>query len=190
MATLIFGLSAILALAVFGYGFYLKSSIASMTTALEQGRALLEPEKVDELIRLDNRLNSTGELIKNHLLLTPLFKFLESSTIKNVRFTEFNYAATVNGLELSMRGEARSYAALAQQAELLNKSGYLKDISFSDLTLDEKGNVVFFFRAFADQNMFSYLKTTETGTLTPVKIATSTPVSAASSSPATSTPLR
>ena len=161
-----------------------------MTTALEQGRALLEPEKVDELIRLDNRLNSTGELIKNHLLLTPLFKFLESSTIKNVRFTEFNYAATVNGLELSMRGEARSYAALAQQAELLNKSGYLKDISFSDLTLDEKGNVVFFFRAFADQNMFSYLKTTETGTLTPVKIATSTPVSAASSSPATSTPLR
>ncbi|MDO8424032.1 MAG: hypothetical protein Q7S54_00285 [bacterium] len=193
ISALIFALSVILALGVFGYGFYLKYSIDNMAAALEIGRAELEPEKVDELIRLNDRMSSTQNLIGSHLLLTPLFRFLETSTLKTVRFTDFNYAMSGKELELSLRGEARSYSALALQADLFNKSGYLKNITFSDLSLDEKGNVTFSFRAFADKNLFSYQKevagnrslvpppaaTTSTST------STSTPISASTTLPKT-----
>lgn len=186
IAAIIFTISFTLALAAFGYGFYLKYAIAKMATELESGRAQLQPETVTELIRLNDRINSTEDLIGGHLLLSPLFKFLEVSTIKNVRFTGFNYNMTGKGLELSMRGEARSYSALALQADLFDKSGLLKDVAFSDLTLDEKGNVIFSFKAAVDPGLLSYQKAMA-GTHavpTPVKVtATSTVSTTSTSSP-------
>ncbi len=175
VAGLVFTLSVMLALAAFGYGFYLDSSIANMAVALERGRAELEPETVNELIRLDDRINSTGDLISTHTLLSPLFKFLEASTVKSVRFTDFNYALTAKGLELSMRGEAKSYSALALQADIFEKSGHLNELSFSDLSLDTKGNVIFSFKAKVASTLLSYQRAVAQIVLPPAAVATSTP---------------
>ena len=192
VSTAVFSLSVILAMAVFGYSYYLKYAIARMTTELESGRAELQPEKVNELIRLNDRINSTQDLIGTHLLLSPLFKFLEASTIKNVRFTSFSYEMNQSGLRLSMRGEARSYSALALQADLFSKSGLLENVAFSDLVLDEKGNVIFSFQASVDPGLLSYQRSLS-GTTVPVVAPAATVVatttdSTGSRQAATSTP--
>jgi hypothetical protein len=162
LALIVFAISVVLALGVFGYKFYLKYSIDKMGTNLEQAREALQAETIREFTRLDNRIIVAKELISNHYVLTPLFEFLEASTPKAVRFSDFDYLITEEGLELNMRGEARGYAALALQADIFNKSQHFRDITFSDLNLNERGDVSFSFRAIVNQDLISYKRVIET----------------------------
>lgn len=161
IGALIFTCSVLVAVGAYGYGYYLKSSIVEMAQALETGRAQLDPDAVSELISLNDRIVSTADLIGSHVILSPFFKFLEASTLKTVRFTYFDYKMRPESLEVTMRGEAQNYTALAQQADVLNKSNYLSKIIFSDLTLNERGNVIFSMRAIVDPRLLSYKRTLE-----------------------------
>jgi len=92
---------------------------------------------------------------------SPLFDYLESSTLKSVRFTEFSYNTAPSGVELVVRGEAGGYAAVALQADIFNKGSYFKDSTFSDLSLDERGNVTFTYQAKVAPSLISYQKQIE-----------------------------
>ena len=158
---LIFSASVLLALGVFGYQLYLGYSIKSMALGLESARAALEPETVNELTNLNKRIISTEELISLHWTLSPLFDFLEKNTLKAVRFETFKYALTQRGLEVEMKGEARGYSALALQAEAFNQSELMEGPVFSDLNLDDEGNVVFSVSAGINQGLLSYRRQAE-----------------------------
>lgn len=166
LALSVFVISVLLAAGVFGAKFYLQYRIETMGTDLENARAALQPETINELTRLDDRIVSTKSLISKHHVLTPLFEFLEISTPVTVRFNDFHYSMTDRGLELAIRGEARGYAALALQADIFNKSQYFKDPIFSDLNLNERGDVSFSFKATVDPNLVSYSRVIERGTAT------------------------
>ena len=79
-ASVIFFISVVLALGMFGYKFYLKYRIDKMGVALEETRAALQPETIRELTRLDNCIISTKELLSKHPALTPPFEFFEIPT--------------------------------------------------------------------------------------------------------------
>lgn len=189
----IFILSIVAALVAFGYGLYLKSSITKMGGDLETARANLEPETIKEMARLDARIVGTEKLLANHAVLSPLFDFLESNTLKTVRFTQFTFKETSDGLLVSMRGQARGYAALALQADIFNKSKDLKSTNFSNLDLDERGNVIFVVDAVVSPTLVSYKRVLESGpkiTAPVASSATSTPSVVATSTNATSTPTK
>jgi len=156
LALVIFIISVVLAVGIFGYKFYLKYSINKMGTNLDQARSTLKPEIIRDLVRLDNRLISTEDLISKHNVLTPVFEFLEVSTPRSVRFRDFRYSMTERGIELQMKGEAQGYAALALQADIFSKSEYFKDSIFSDLILNDRGEVTFSFRTTVDPSLVSY----------------------------------
>lgn len=183
ISTIVFFLSVLAAIGVFGYKFYLEYSVKNMALELEAAKASIEEETVKEIMRLNNRILATEDLIDSHSVLSPLFSYLEASTLKNVRFTEFVYSANDGPMVLSMKGEARGYAALAQQAEIFKKNKDFKNPVFSDLTLDDEGNVVFTFTTEINPNYLSYGREVE-------RLNSSLPrvVPSASSSPATSTP--
>ncbi|OHA92497.1 MAG: hypothetical protein A2665_02580 [Candidatus Zambryskibacteria bacterium RIFCSPHIGHO2_01_FULL_46_30] len=176
LAWIIFNISVVLALGMFGYKFYLKYSIDQMGVDLENARATLQSEVISELTRLNNRITSSRELILAHQNLSSLFAFLEVSTPRTVRFSDFRYSMTQQGLELAMVGEARGYAALALQAEIFDKSPYFKDSIFSDLRLNTKGDVTFAFKATVDPSLVSYEREVER-LGAPAPIATSTATS-------------
>ncbi|MBI2673952.1 MAG: hypothetical protein HYX23_01575 [Candidatus Zambryskibacteria bacterium] len=161
LSIIIFSASVLSALGVFGYKFYLKYRIEQMGVDLENARMTLQPEAISELTRLDNRLLSSQKLIAQHQILSPLFKFLEASTPKTVRFNEFNYAKTSQGLELSAIGEARGYAALALQSDIFSKSQYFKNSIFSHLTLNDNGDVSFSLKTMVDPTLVSYQREVE-----------------------------
>ena len=177
LATTIFTLSILLAAGMFGYGFYLKDSIDRMGVDLQNARATIQPENIAVLTRFHDLITSTRELISRHQVPTALFEFLETSTSRLVRFNDFQYLVTEQELELSMKGEARSYAALAQQADVFYKSGYFKDPVFSDLVLNERGDVLFAFRATVDQGLVSYSREVERLIPPPPPIESILPVS-------------
>lgn len=193
----IFVISLLLALGVFGYSYFLDYRIAQMGTQLTEARAALKPETVQELVDLNSRLVSTESLLKKHRIISPIFKFLESATPKTVRYIDFDFNVTNKGLELAMRGAASSYTSLAAAADTMNKNPFLKDIVFSDLSLDEKGRVMFSLKAMVDPQLLSYTRYVETVTSSqgaiqnqPAVVATSTPATVATTTPksATTTP--
>lgn len=182
LAVFIFILALLVTVGVFGYEFYLKANISKMTDDLALARKSLEPETIKKIADLDGRIISTKDLLENHIVLSPLFDYLENSTLKSVRFTQFDYRTTEKGLEITMRGQARGYGAVALQSEIFNKSPYFKNPIFADLDLDDKGNVTFSFRTNLDPSIVSYKKEVSN-----LRVVDTVPVVPASTSTATST---
>ena len=181
LASTVFIMSVLSALGMFGYKFYLKYSIDQMGANLEDARLTLQPEVIRELTRLDNRILSSQKLLARHQILSPLFEFFEVSTPKTVRFKDFSYTKTPQGLELKIIGEARGYAALALQADVFDKSQYFKNPIFSDLSLNEKGDVNFSFKAILDPTLVSYERKVERLGASPIVPTESTSTSTATS---------
>ncbi|MBX4200423.1 hypothetical protein KW790_03125 [Candidatus Parcubacteria bacterium] len=180
---LVFTLAVLASLGVFGYKFYLSSEIGKKGAELDSAQASLQLDSIKDLSRLNTRIVSVKQLLGRHTVVSKLFEFLEANTLRTVRFTDFGYNTTNGQIKLQMRGLARGYASVAQQSDIFNKSNYLKNVIFSDLSLDERGNVTFVFSADID----SSLVTLQPGRISP---QTTTPnISTSSTSPfvATST---
>ena len=145
----------VIAIAVYGGSYLYKtsinSSIASITSQLTQMKTELESRDsfMKEMIRFDTKLNTIGSLLDNHTSLRKIFDFLEETTMKNLRFSEFGYTNKDNQtIDLRMGGEAGSYATIALEAKEFfdaKKSGDkdYTDVIFSDLNPNLTGNVVF-----------------------------------------------
>lgn len=179
LALVIFILSILLALGMFGYKYYLKYRIDKMGDDLAEAQAALEPDTIHELTRLDNQINTTKSLISKHRAITPLFEFLQRSTPKTVRFNDFRFSTSGQGLALSMKGEARGYAALALAADVFNKSQNFTNSTFSNLNLNDKGDVNFTYDAVVDQKLLSYSNLIE-GTATTSRVTTERSVATSS----------
>lgn len=158
ISTLLFILALVLSLGVFGYERYLLSDIGTMGSNLSSARATLQPDTIKELVNANKRIIGTRALLSKHTALSPFFDYLESATLRSVRYTQFLYVVDQNGLELTMHGQAQSYQDVALQSDAFNRSGIFKNPVFSDLDLDSKGNVTFTFRATLDPAIVSYQK--------------------------------
>jgi hypothetical protein len=183
IGTIVFILTLLTAAGVFGYTQFLKYRISKMSSDLEAARAAIDPSVIRELTRTDARIKSTQQLLSRHVAMSPLFDYLEDSTLRTVRFTELGYGeGDRGGLGLILKGQARSYAALSLQSDEFAKSAYIKEPIFSDLTLDDKGNVGFSFNAMLDPGLTSFkrgLAEREQGTVVPA--VTTNPISTTTS---------
>lgn len=188
LARIIFTLAILSAAGAFGYKWYLGYSIRKMGAELEATRQEVSIGVTGELIRLNDRIVSTQSLLGNHRVLSPLFAFLQASTPKSVRFSDFAFSEGTDGIQVILRGQARSYAALALEADVIEKDKDFQNPVFSEIRLDDKGNVTFAVKATVSSELISYDKTVGRVAL-PVFVppATSTPIVAATST-ATSTP--
>lgn len=193
IAMIIFTISIIAAVGVFGYRFYVKGTINKMSLEITERKDTLIPSTAREFIRINNRIKATQDLINAHVVVSPLFDYLEDSTVRSVRFTEFTYNTTPSGVILVMKGEATGYAALALQSDIFNMGSSFREANFSDLSLDNRGNVTFSLETKVDPNLISYQKqiVDERPTLTPpvpavatttLEVATTTSSVATSSS--------
>lgn len=133
---------------VFLFKQYTLASISSKQDSLARQRAAFEPATIQELSRIDKRLTAAEELLKKHVALSLLFTDLESRTVANVRFNDFSYEPATEGrIKVLLRGTARSFNAVALQADNFSKSVLIQDPIFSNVNLDQSGNVIFNFEA-------------------------------------------
>lgn len=130
---------------------YTEQSIAAKRVSLDRQRAAFEPATIEELLRLDKRINASAALLKSHYALTLIFDDLEARTGENVRFKTFKYEPAGTGrFAVSMSGTAKSFNSVAVQSDSFGKSSIIKDPIFSNLNLDQNGNVIFEFGGLVD----------------------------------------
>lgn len=119
--------------------------IEKMQKDLGLAQSSFEPAKITELQVLDKRLRAANEILNNHMMITPVFEALEAMTLKTVRFTDFDYSidAETAQIKVAMSGEAKGYRYVALQSDIFAKNKNFIDPVFSNLTLDQAGNVLF-----------------------------------------------
>jgi hypothetical protein len=133
--------------------------IASMENSLNLAKNRFEPAKIAELQVLDKRLRASSEILSKHLTTTPIFEALEKLTMKTVRYTKFSYELdTENNLSVKIKisGEALGYRSIALQSDLFTQNKNLIDPVFSNLTLDNSGNVLFDLEFLVDPSFVNY----------------------------------
>lgn len=128
--------------------YFYKGIVAKSITKMEQDLLLaknrFEPSRIAQLQVLDRRLKAGTEILDKHVAITPIFQALESVTMKSVRFTKFSYELEESGtVHVKMSGVAVGYRSVALQSDLFAKNESFQDPVFSNLALDNSGNVLF-----------------------------------------------
>ena len=143
-----FALSILAAGGAFAYQKVLAARLVKMNDDLVAARAAFEPAFIEELRRMDVRLQAAEELIAGHRAVSPLFTLLERDTLATVRFVKFGFSETPEGeLRLSLAGEAAGFNAVALQSDAFSKNGVFQNPVFADFDVDKSGTVQFSFTA-------------------------------------------
>ncbi|MDQ3244772.1 MAG: hypothetical protein M3P22_00260 [bacterium] len=135
-----------------GYGglyFYkgiLEKSLAQKQIDLKKAEGRFEVDKIKLLKNLDKKLIASKEVLGSHIALSPIFNELQKITMKTVRYTNFTYDLSEiknQKVDIKLQGTAVGYRSVALQSDLFAKDKNFIDPIFSNLVLDDKGNVSF-----------------------------------------------
>jgi hypothetical protein len=145
ISTILFFATLAAAGGVYLYQVSLNNQVKSLSASLDIAKNEFEPSLIDTLQTLDKRLTASGQVLANHVTVSPIFLSLENLTLKSVRFTKFNYEIPTDTkvMTVKMSGTARSYTSIALQSDQLGQNKYFQDVVFSNLQLDAAGNVNF-----------------------------------------------
>lgn len=136
--------------------------ITDLENTLNLAKNRFEPSKITELQVLDKRLLASSEILSEHTTIIPIFNALEQITMKSVRFTDFSYDLGTDNkaiVSVKMSGVAIGYRSIALQSDLFAKNKNLIDPIFSNLVLDNSGNVIFDLEFSVNPSFVNYKQT-------------------------------
>jgi len=151
--------------ALYFYDGIVEKEIVKMENDLSLAKNRFEPSKIIQLQVLDKRLNASSEILSKHIAISPIFKALQAVTMKTIGYNKFSYDFDDSKnikVKVKMSGTAVGYRSVALQSDLFTKNKYLIDPVFSNLLLDDKGNVLFDLEFSVDPNFVDYKKMLET----------------------------
>lgn len=167
---------------VFWYKNNLNRQITELTPSLERAKEVLDKGFIKQVEDASNKISSAESIVSSHRRASNIFSLFEKLTYQEIRFVQFSYAysppssassdqsgtnsssvAPVVGgvvplpasVAIDLNGEATSYTALAKQAAILAKNETVKEASFSNFSLTEKGGVTFSLKIKIDPSILS-----------------------------------
>jgi hypothetical protein len=135
-----------------------KVDLAAVKDSYEEGT-------IKPLIRLNDRIEESKNLLANHIAVHPVFVLLEENVIQNVQLKTFKFSAAGNNkINLELSGIARNYDALSKQSDAFGAPhlrDYISEPVISDFSLNLDGTVAFNFKALINSDLISYEKVLE-----------------------------
>ncbi len=144
---------------LFFYKSVLGKNLIRMESDLNLAKNRFEPSKINQLQVLDKRLKASTQILGKHIAISPIFTALQEITMKTVRFSKFDYILDAEkGMKVGVRmsGIATSYRTIALQSDLFAKNEYFINPVFSNLSLDNSGNVLFDLEFLVDPTFIDY----------------------------------
>ena len=151
---LIFIASIVGTVGVFGYTTIVNKRIDGYKTTLDEQQNRFDSSVVDELLRVESRIDNARELVVNHTVLTQLFSKIEAVTLRRIQYTELFYENVAGERPfMSLFGTAEDYKSVAQQTTVFRKDDLIhnpimvelerndttEDVTFAvDTSVDEK----------------------------------------------------
>lgn len=157
VSIMVFIISLVAAGATVLYVQYLKGALVSKSESLTRSQEAIGPAAIQDLIRLDDRINQSKALLSKHVAISAIFDFLSAQTLEKVQFTDFEYAAGEKGVAtIRLSGVADSFSTIALQSDQFGASKTLKDVIFSNIVIAESGSVSFSVSAGVDPTLTLY----------------------------------
>ena len=161
IATILFLVTVLTSGALFLYKTFLQGQITDADKKINVARSAFQPEKIKDLLEFNSRVVVSKRLLTGHVVVSRFLHLLEADTVKNIRLTGLEYKNQSNAHTVTMKGEAKSYNALAQQQNIFSQNDFIKNSQFSDFTLGENGLITIHFSATLVPDLVSYKKAVE-----------------------------
>ncbi len=146
---------------VFLYQNYLNGRIADDQKSLNLTQGQFDTSTINQLIRLNSRINVSKSLLASHVEFSNIFTLLEQDTIQTVRFSSFNLSSGDQGnISLTMNGEALSFSDVAVQTGVFERSTYIKNFAVGSLSVEPSGAVSFTMNMIIVPSLVTYSPTT------------------------------
>ncbi len=134
LAVVGFVASGVLAIGTYFYLQYVTSESAQMQNQIKTVQASLNTGLIQQITRLDLRMNTAESLLSTHIAPSAFFSALDQTTLTTVAFQSLTFnAIDAKGVALKMTGIARDVNSVALQADLFGKSGVITDSIFSGI---------------------------------------------------------
>ncbi len=166
LVVMVFLVTIGLAVGVFLYKSYLNNDIAKMRDELAKMRASFDPARISELERLDIRIKEAKKRLDAHTAPTLLFELLQTNTLQNVRYKEFEYEATGDqGMHIKINGQGKNFSSIALQSDEFGGNKNVLNPIFDELNPDQEGFVDFTVDANVAPDFISYGNSLGFGTI-------------------------
>ena len=163
-------ISILASVGLFFYKKYLTKQIETLSSSLNIARDSFETDTIKELDLFYRRTESAKTILKNHIVLSPLFSLLGDITIPQVEYTSFDAKIDDSGvITVNMKGTAKDYRSISVQSDIFSspKGSSLKNILFANLTKVKDNNVSFNLKFNVTPSLLSYEKNSLTEEVTP-----------------------
>ena len=151
----------------FGYVYFYQKQLvtqkAKLTSSIDDAKNNIGTDFINEMKRLSFRIDGVKMLLKNHIVVSPIFQALQATTLQSVQYKSFSYqfvtdpGTKAQTVQVSLVGSAKSYATIALQSDAFTQNSLIKNPIFSNLTVSDKTNVVDFKLVFTvDPGNLSY----------------------------------
>ncbi len=164
----------------FAYKNYIQNAIAQQSDSLQKAEAAFDPGAIEDLVRIDARINNAALLLQKHVAPSGLFAFLADQTLQTVQFTSLTYDLQSDGsAKITLAGVANSFSSVALQSDQFNADKVLKNVVFSGIAVDSTGHISFNVSATVDASVLNYAKNLGVSGAVPAAAATTTPATPA-----------
>jgi hypothetical protein len=162
------GIVGVLSIALFvtsivgsiGMYFYkgmVKSEIQGLESQLAEAEKNIDKKTIGEMAQFGKKLETVKSLVFKHQVVSNFLSTLSSSTVKMIQFDSFSYGDIKEGsLSVNLKGKATNYATIALQESVFSQIKYFKSMTFSNLSLNNKGLVSFDLSILVDPQIAVY----------------------------------
>ena len=167
IALLIFIASIVATVSSFLYQQYLNKTLADEKVSLDRSQGAYEPGTIQDLARMDQRINQAEALLNKHVAPSAIFALLATQTLEKVAFNTFTYSLQSDGkAKITLGGHADSFSTVALQSDQFGSNKVLKDVVFSGISVDPSGAVSFSVGATVDPSYILYSTTLQSAAAT------------------------
>lgn len=135
-------LAAMIALSagVFLFDRFLANNVVKKEEQLARAREAFDPILIQDLIRLDSRLNAASDILARHLAPSEVFALLQSFTLQSISYKSLTYSIGEDGvIHIALTGDAQSVNGVALQSSVFGENTAIVNPIFSDLNLTPSG---------------------------------------------------
>ena len=157
VSTFVFLVTAGAAGGLYAYRIVLEKRIDEQSAALQRSERAFDPRLITALKNLDLRLSTAKKLVNTHTAISPVFTFLEQTTLRSVQFTKLHFENTPGSPVLALQGSARDFMSLALQSDIYSQHEMIQQAVFSEFEASPEGDSVSFrVEMFLNPGILSY----------------------------------
>lgn len=115
-----------------GYEPYLTNQIDGITTQVNTVAKSISPQDETQLVAFYSEITNLRQALKNHVVLTPFFAWLEKNTEANVYYSSFSLSS---GNRVAIQGYGATEADVNQQTAIFEAAPEVASANLSSVSL-------------------------------------------------------